>query len=228
MVWNFSASQYYWYDLKKTKDRSSYCALNQQMRQTFDSVPDYSIFATFSVIITCYNRPIAGFIIGNFYFFWAHTSFLLTIHTFNTFIILIHIIYYTNKNHMNGMLSAMSELGHVDTKVEDVKKRLLPVTLLGGFLGAGKTTLIMKHIIETKQKEGGKPFKCAIISKCNNNAATTTAAAAATTTTTTTTTTTNTQVFIIIVITTTTTSERHGGTQRRQRSHRSVRHSPIG
>lgn len=42
------------------------------------------------------------------------------------------------------------------------QKRLLPVTVLGGFLGAGKTTL-MKHILETKQKEEGAAFKCAII-----------------------------------------------------------------
>ena len=37
---------------------------------------------------------------------------------------------------------------------------LLPVSLLCGFLGAGKTTL-MKHILETKHKE--KVFRCAII-----------------------------------------------------------------
>jgi len=37
---------------------------------------------------------------------------------------------------------------------------LLPVSLLCGFLGAGKTTL-MKHILETKHEE--KDFRCAII-----------------------------------------------------------------
>ncbi|KAK3239736.1 hypothetical protein CYMTET_50358 [Cymbomonas tetramitiformis] len=40
---------------------------------------------------------------------------------------------------------------------------VLPVTLLGGFLGAGKTTL-MKHVLETKHGEGGgEAFKCAVI-----------------------------------------------------------------
>ena len=41
---------------------------------------------------------------------------------------------------------------------------LLPVTLLGGFLGTGKTTLL-KHILETKhiQNDNEKPFKCAVI-----------------------------------------------------------------
>ena len=41
---------------------------------------------------------------------------------------------------------------------------LLPVTLLGGFLGTGKTTLL-KHILETKHIQNGKekPFKCAVI-----------------------------------------------------------------
>jgi len=38
--------------------------------------------------------------------------------------------------------------------------KLLPVSLLCGFLGAGKTTL-MKHILETKHAEEG--FKCAVI-----------------------------------------------------------------
>ena len=37
---------------------------------------------------------------------------------------------------------------------------LLPVTLLSGFLGAGKTTL-MKHVLETKHEE--KDFRCAVI-----------------------------------------------------------------
>ena len=36
----------------------------------------------------------------------------------------------------------------------------MPVSLLCGFLGAGKTTL-MKHILETKHTEEG--FKCAVI-----------------------------------------------------------------
>ena len=43
-------------------------------------------------------------------------------------------------------------------EVED--KKLLPVTLLCGFLGAGKTTM-MKHILETKHEE--EDFKCAVI-----------------------------------------------------------------
>ena len=37
---------------------------------------------------------------------------------------------------------------------------LLPVSLLCGFLGAGKTTM-MKHILETKHED--KDFRCAII-----------------------------------------------------------------
>ena len=40
------------------------------------------------------------------------------------------------------------------------EKKLLPVTLLCGFLGAGKTTM-MKHILETKHQDAD--FKCAVI-----------------------------------------------------------------
>ena len=40
------------------------------------------------------------------------------------------------------------------------EKNLLPVTLLCGFLGAGKTTM-MKHILETKHED--EDFKCAVI-----------------------------------------------------------------
>merc|ERR1712029_808948 len=40
------------------------------------------------------------------------------------------------------------------------ESKLLPVSLLCGFLGAGKTTM-MKHILETKHEEEG--FKCAVI-----------------------------------------------------------------
>ena len=40
------------------------------------------------------------------------------------------------------------------------QKNLLPVTLLCGFLGAGKTTM-MKHILETKHQD--EDFKCAVI-----------------------------------------------------------------
>ena len=43
---------------------------------------------------------------------------------------------------------------------ETEDKNLLPVSLLCGFLGAGKTTL-MKHILETKHAE--EDFKCAVI-----------------------------------------------------------------
>merc|ERR1739848_955677 len=54
-----------------------------------------------------------------------------------------------------------------DTKKEDVEMtaeesedELLQVSLLCGFLGAGKTTL-MKHVLETKHEEDD--FKCAVI-----------------------------------------------------------------
>ena len=40
------------------------------------------------------------------------------------------------------------------------KDDLMPVSLLCGFLGAGKTTM-MKHILETKHKD--PEFKCAVI-----------------------------------------------------------------
>ena len=43
---------------------------------------------------------------------------------------------------------------------EHDQKNLLPVTLLCGFLGAGKTTM-MKHILETKHQD--EDFKCAVI-----------------------------------------------------------------
>jgi len=43
---------------------------------------------------------------------------------------------------------------------EESEDKLLPVSLLCGFLGAGKTTL-MKHILETKHAE--ENFKCAVI-----------------------------------------------------------------
>lgn len=51
---------------------------------------------------------------------------------------------------------------HSDTVVKK-----LPVTLLGGFLGTGKTTLL-KHILENKHihqddDDPSKPFKCAVI-----------------------------------------------------------------
>ena len=42
----------------------------------------------------------------------------------------------------------------------EAKDDLLPVSLLCGFLGAGKTTM-MKHILETKHDE--EDFKCAVI-----------------------------------------------------------------
>ena len=44
--------------------------------------------------------------------------------------------------------------------IKEEKKNLLPVTLLCGFLGAGKTTM-MKHILETKHQDDD--FKCAVI-----------------------------------------------------------------
>ena len=42
----------------------------------------------------------------------------------------------------------------------EAKDDLLPVSLLCGFLGAGKTTM-MKHILETKHED--EDFKCAVI-----------------------------------------------------------------
>merc|ERR1712130_843405 len=56
----------------------------------------------------------------------------------------------------------LSTMESKETKAEDQKSEddLLPVSLLCGFLGAGKTTL-MKHILETKHEE--KDFRCAII-----------------------------------------------------------------
>jgi len=45
---------------------------------------------------------------------------------------------------------------------EKEQQDLLPVTLLCGFLGAGKTTL-MKHILETKHSDDSKGFRCAVI-----------------------------------------------------------------
>jgi len=43
---------------------------------------------------------------------------------------------------------------------EQAKDKLLPVSLLCGFLGAGKTTLL-KHVLESKHSE--EDFKCAVI-----------------------------------------------------------------
>jgi len=48
----------------------------------------------------------------------------------------------------------------VEMTAEESEDKLLPVSLLCGFLGAGKTTL-MKHILETKHAE--ENFKCAVI-----------------------------------------------------------------
>lgn len=52
------------------------------------------------------------------------------------------------------------------TNKKDDKKeieKVLPVTLLSGFLGAGKTSLL-KHILETKHSESSnESFKCAVI-----------------------------------------------------------------
>jgi len=42
------------------------------------------------------------------------------------------------------------------------KKTRLPVTLLAGFLGAGKTTML-KHILETKHAAENEDFRCAVI-----------------------------------------------------------------
>ena len=42
----------------------------------------------------------------------------------------------------------------------EAKDELLPVSLLCGFLGAGKTTM-MKHILETKHEDPA--FRCAVI-----------------------------------------------------------------
>ena len=42
----------------------------------------------------------------------------------------------------------------------EAKDDLLPVSLLCGFLGAGKTTM-MKHILKTKHED--ENFKCAVI-----------------------------------------------------------------
>ena len=49
-----------------------------------------------------------------------------------------------------GHEKEQQEMGH-----EKEQQDLLPVTLLCGFLGAGKTTL-MKHILETKHSDDSK------------------------------------------------------------------------
>ena len=54
----------------------------------------------------------------------------------------------------------MAEKAKKAEKAPIDEKDLLPVSLLCGFLGAGKTTL-MKHILETKHEE--KDFRCAVI-----------------------------------------------------------------
>ena len=46
--------------------------------------------------------------------------------------------------------------------LDEMEDSRLPVTLLCGFLGAGKTTL-MKHILETKHSETNEGFRCAVI-----------------------------------------------------------------
>jgi len=48
------------------------------------------------------------------------------------------------------------------TESDNTKKNTLPITLLGGFLGAGKTSLL-KHILERKFVEEQGEFKCAVI-----------------------------------------------------------------
>ena len=52
------------------------------------------------------------------------------------------------------------QLTCVKMSAEEDTSKLLPVTLLCGFLGAGKTTLL-KHVLETKHAEEG--FRCAVI-----------------------------------------------------------------
>jgi len=68
----------------------------------------------------------------------------------------------TNSHPKPKKMTAEHEHNHNHSNA-NVKK--LPVTLLGGFLGTGKTTLL-KHILENKhihQEDPSKPFKCAVI-----------------------------------------------------------------
>jgi len=63
----------------------------------------------------------------------------------------------------NGNDDNNDDNNNVNKKSKSTRELLLPVTVLGGFLGAGKTSLL-KHILETKHNNDTTAlFKCAVI-----------------------------------------------------------------